>query len=87
MVNIVIGKSRLSSSILLLIGVALQVTGVGLMSSMNGLIAVPKAIFTYQILAGLGVGIIFGLCLILPPATIKSEDLGTFSTEVLFIIC
>jgi hypothetical protein len=75
-VNIIAGKSRVPPIILLLVGAVLQVTGVCLLSSMTNTSSVPASIYAYQVLTGLGIGIVFGLCLVLPPAVIDNKDFG-----------
>jgi hypothetical protein len=75
-VNIIAGKSKIPPIYLLTVGVVFQVTGVCLLSSMTNLTSVPNAIYAYQIITGLGIGIMFGLCLVLPPAVIDTKDFG-----------
>lgn len=78
-VNIVAGKPAIPPIVLLSVGVTLQLTGVCLLSTMTSVTSIPSAIYAYQILTGLGIGIMFGLCLVLPPAVAKSKDLGEWS--------
>lgn len=82
-VNIIAGKSRIPPIFLLLVGVVCQVIGVCLLSSITTTTTVPSAIYAYQILTGLGIGIMFGLCLVLPPAVIDNKDFALCAGAVL----
>lgn len=75
-VNIVVAKTKIPPIRLLAFGVVLQITGVSLISSMTDIKDIPMAIYGYQVLVGFGTGIVFGLCLVLPPAVIDHEDFG-----------
>ncbi|KAJ4296422.1 hypothetical protein N0V90_006467 [Kalmusia sp. IMI 367209] len=50
---------------------------------MTSTTSVPSAIYGYQVLTGLGIGIMFGLCLVLPPAVIENKDLALCAGAVL----
>ncbi|KAF2451073.1 hypothetical protein P171DRAFT_439600 [Karstenula rhodostoma CBS 690.94] len=80
-VNIVADKSRIPPIVLLSVGVASQLTGVCLLSAMTSTTSIPSAIYAYQVLTGLGIGMVFGLCLVLPPVVAKSRDLGEWSAH------
>ncbi|OAG06096.1 MFS multidrug transporter-like protein [Paraphaeosphaeria sporulosa] len=82
-VNIVAGKSGIPPIVLLSVGVAFQLTGVCLLSTLTSVTSIPSAIYGYQVLTGLGIGIMFGLCLVLPPAVAKSRDLALCAGAVL----
>jgi cyanate permease len=73
-VNVIASKHTVPPVILLLVGVVLQIVGVCLLSSMTNTYTVPNAIYAYQVMTGLGIGIMFGLCLVLPPAVIDNKD-------------
>jgi hypothetical protein len=77
-ISIVVARTKIPPIFLLLVGAALQITGVSLISTIKSTDSVPKAIYGYQVMAGLGIGIFFGLCLVLPPAVARDKDLGKY---------
>ncbi|PVH94609.1 MFS multidrug transporter-like protein [Periconia macrospinosa] len=75
-VNIVAGKSKIPPIVLLTFGVICQLVGVCLLSTLDSSTSIPNAIYGYQVLTGLGIGVMFGLCVVLPPAVTKTKDLA-----------
>ncbi|ORY05713.1 major facilitator superfamily domain-containing protein [Clohesyomyces aquaticus] len=74
LVNVIAAKTRVPAIALLSVGSILQMVGVSLTSSIDNATSVPSAIYGYQVITGLGIGFIFGLCLVLPPMVIKNQD-------------
>lgn len=77
-VNLVASKARIPPIYLLFTGSALQIVGIALFSFLPEEGAVPAAIYGYEVLIGFGIGMVFGMCLIIPPHVVEARDLGTF---------
>ena len=75
-VNIIAAKTRITPIALLLFGIVCQTIGTCLLAFMNYVDEIPSAIYRYQVITGLGIGFIFGLGYVLPPAVIEIKDHG-----------
>ena len=75
-VNIIAGRTKIPPIFLLMVGTLLQMTGVSLLSTMKITHSVPQSIYAFQVITGLGVGVMFGLCVVLPPVVVKNKDSG-----------
>jgi hypothetical protein len=57
-------------------GTVLQIIGVSLLSTMDNTNRISHAIYAYEVMTGLGIGFIFGLCLVIAPAVLDNKDPG-----------
>ncbi len=62
----------------LLIGSALQIVGLGLLSALPIAPTISPAQYGYQVVMGLGFGINLGLVLLMAPFVVDQHDLGGF---------
>ena len=89
LVNVIVAKTRIPAIILLFVGTVLQIVGISLISFLPAGPNIPAAIYGYEVLAGLGIGTIIGLTLVLPPLVTNSSDFGmlppTSMTKVLLL--
>jgi hypothetical protein len=77
-INLIITKVRTPPIYFLLLGVMCQTTGVTLLSNLSTTSSVSNSIYGYEVLTGLGIGFVFGICFLLPPAVANHKDLGKF---------
>lgn len=79
-VNVIAARTKIAPIYLFAFGVVLEITGVSLFSTMRDIDHVPHAIYGYQIITGLGIGFLFGLCVVLPPVVTDNRDYGKSNT-------
>lgn len=60
----------------MLVGSIIQVTGTALLSIIPNNTAIGPAVYGYEALAGLGVGMVVGMVIAIPPQLVESRDLG-----------
>lgn len=77
-VNLVALKARIPPIYLLFAGSVFQMTGIAFLSFLPEGKTVPSAIYGYEVLAGFGIGMMFGMCLVIPPHVVEARDLGMF---------
>lgn len=65
---------------LLLVGALCQVLGLGLLSTLSTSADFPAAGYGYEVLAGVGVGITFGILVLATPFVAEPRDLGILTT-------
>ena len=75
-VNILAAKARIKPIYLLLVGSALQLIGLTLFTTIPDDTTVPAAIYGYEIISGFGIGMVIGICLVIPPHVVETRDLG-----------
>jgi hypothetical protein len=75
-VNILAAKARIKPIYLLLVGSALQLIGLALFTTITNDTTIPAAIYGYEIISGFGVGMVIGICLVIPPHVVETRDLG-----------
>ena len=75
-VNILAAKARIKPIYLLFIGSMLQLIGLALFTTLTDDTKISAAIYGYEIISGFGVGMVIGICLIIPPHVVKTRDLG-----------
>jgi hypothetical protein len=73
--NMAASKHLLLPIHLMLLGSILQVVGIGLITTIP-VQGVTAAQYGFQILAGFGVGMTFGILLLITPFTVEKRDLG-----------
>ncbi|KAM0308054.1 hypothetical protein ACHAO8_010387 [Botrytis cinerea] len=74
--NILVGKAHIPLICLMLIGSILQIVGISLMSTIPNGSDVNPAIYGYEAIAGLGIGIVYGMVIVIPPHIVERRDLG-----------
>lgn len=67
-------KAKVPPIYLLFTGGVLESIGVGLLSNLPALGPLPGLLYLYEILAGMGIGIIWGLLLTIPPSIVEERD-------------
>ncbi|KAL9617924.1 MAG: hypothetical protein Q9160_007290 [Pyrenula sp. 1 TL-2023] len=72
--NIIAMKTKLPPIYLLFTGGVLESIGVGLLSILPSLGPIPGTVYLYEILAGIGLGFIWGLVLTIPPSIGEERD-------------
>ncbi|KAF4636426.1 hypothetical protein G7Y89_g1666 [Cudoniella acicularis] len=82
LVNVVAAKFKILPIYLLLIGSVLQLVGVTLLSTIRGE-TLFAAMYVYEALTGFGVGMIFGICLVIPPRVVEKRDIAISSGALL----
>ncbi|KAL1622846.1 hypothetical protein SLS54_004866 [Diplodia seriata] len=79
LINVVAGTTGVAPVYLILTGSVVQLVGISLLCTLptdgNSAI-VPAAMYGYQMLAGCGIGCVFGILLQLPPQLVEKRDLG-----------
>lgn len=75
-VNVVAVKARIAPIFLVLAGSCLEVVGVTLLSHLPEDGTFTSAIYGYQVIAGFGIGCMFGILAVLPPHLVENRDLG-----------
>ena len=75
-VNLVAARTRIPPIFFLFAGSILELTGIALLSSLPDGKAIPSAVYGYEALAGFDIGMMFGMCLVIPPHVVEARDLG-----------
>lgn len=78
--NISAAKTRIRPIYLLFIGSTIQLIGLALFSTLSSDLHIPSVIYGWEVLSGFGIGIVFGILLLIPPQVVEQRDLGTFLT-------
>lgn len=88
--TITCGRAKIYPIYLLAFGSSCQVIGLGLLSSLPDTGHTPPSQYGYECIAGVGVGMNFGLLMLMTPFVVETRDLGTslitFRTLLLLII-
>lgn len=74
--NVSAAKTRISPIYLLFIGSTIQLIGLALFSTLSSDSHIPSVIYGWEVLSGLGIGIVFGILLLIPPQVVEQRDLG-----------
>lgn len=74
----IFAKTRIPPIYLLLIGSTIQLIGLSLFSTLSNDLHVPSVIYGWEVLSGFGIGIVWGILLLIPPQVVEPQDLGTF---------
>ncbi|OMP88200.1 putative transporter C3H1.06c [Diplodia seriata] len=86
LINVVAGTTGVAPVYLILTGSVVQLVGISLLCTLptdgNSAI-VPAAMYGYQMLAGCGIGCVFGILLQLPPRLVEKRDLAISSGALL----
>ncbi|KAL0260906.1 hypothetical protein SLS55_004598 [Diplodia seriata] len=86
LINVVAGTTGIAPVYLILTGSVVQLVGISLLCTLptdgNSAI-VPAAMYGYQMLAGCGIGCVFGILLQLPPRLVEKRDLAISSGALL----
>jgi predicted MFS family arabinose efflux permease len=69
-------KKRVAVSHILFVGATLQVVGLTLLSTLASSSEIPNRILAFECLAGVGMGINFGVIVFATPFVVDSRDLG-----------
>ena len=88
-VNILAAKARIKPIYLLLTGSAFQLIGLALFTTLSDDTTIPAAIYGYEIISGFGIGMVIGICLVIPPHVVETRDLGMLvllNTEPYYVI-
>ncbi|KAL1642365.1 hypothetical protein SLS58_005439 [Diplodia intermedia] len=91
LINVVAGATGVAPVHLILAGSVVQLVGISLLCTLpttdggggGGGTVVPAAMYGYQMLAGCGVGCVFGILLQLPPRLVERRDLAISSGALL----
>lgn len=78
LVNIVAAKTRVPPIFLLLAGSIIQLIGLALFSTLPDNGTVSSVIYGYEVVSGAGIGMVMGICLVIPPHVVEARDLGMF---------
>lgn len=65
------------------IGSCLQVIGVALLSTVSKDTHIDHAIYGYEVIAGLGIGIVIAMIIVVPPHVVEKRDLAISSGALL----
>ncbi|THV49260.1 hypothetical protein BGAL_0204g00150 [Botrytis galanthina] len=68
---------------LMFIGSCLQVIGVALLSTVSKDTHIDHAIYGYEVIAGLGIGIVIAMIIVVPPHVVEKRDLAISSGALL----
>ena len=79
LVNVIATKARIKPIYLLLIGSALQLIGLALFTTLPDGTTIPATIYGYEIISGFGIGMVIGICLVIPPHVVETKDIGMLS--------
>ena len=74
--NISAAKTRIPPIYLLFIGSTIQLIGLALFSTLSSDPHIPPVIYGWEVLSGFGIGIVFGILLLIPPQVVEQRDLG-----------
>lgn len=74
--NIAGAKGKIAPMYLLFVGALCQVLGLSLLSTLSTSAAFPAAGYGYEVLAGVGVGVTFGILVLATPFVAEPRDLG-----------
>ncbi|KAJ8070672.1 hypothetical protein OCU04_001043 [Sclerotinia nivalis] len=74
--NIIVAKAHIPPIYLMFIGSSLQIIGITLISTVPNGVNVNSAIYGYEAIAGLGIGIVIGMVIVIPPHVVERRDLG-----------
>ncbi|KAI9691981.1 MAG: hypothetical protein M1820_009633 [Bogoriella megaspora] len=72
--NVIAGKFKLAPIWLIFFGTVLESLGVGLLANLPTTGNSPGIIYFYEIMAGMGIGFIWGMIIVIPPFLVKSQD-------------
>lgn len=75
--SMIAGKLKVPPIYLIFVGSAFQIIGFGLLGTLPLTLTIPPQIYGYQILAGLGCGMIVPLLFALIPVVVELRDKGT----------
>ncbi|KAF5877909.1 putative mfs multidrug transporter protein [Botrytis fragariae] len=81
--NVIVGKAHIPLIYLMFIGSILQIVGISLMSTIPNGLNVNSAIYGYEAIAGLGIGIVYGMVIVIPPHIVERRDLAISSGALL----
>ncbi|KAL9609135.1 MAG: hypothetical protein Q9167_006079 [Letrouitia subvulpina] len=81
--NVVCAKARIPLLYFLLVGAVLHVLGLTLLSTVSSAGPFPVAGYGYEVLAGAGVGITFGILILAVPYTVEARDLAVATGAVI----
>ncbi len=76
LVNLVAAKTRVPPIYFLFSGSIIQLIGISFLCTLPDDGSVPASIYGYEVLTGAGLGMVMGICLILPPHVVDVRDLG-----------
>jgi len=76
--NIASSRGKVPPIYLLLFGGVLHVIGLALLSTLPQTTHFPAAGYGYEALAGAGVGITFGILILITPFMVETRDIGKF---------
>ena len=84
--NIACAKGNIPPIYLLVLGATLHVLGIALLSTLPIIGAFPSAGYGYEVLAGTGVGVTFGILVLTTPFVVEARDLGKAPSQFFFSI-
>lgn len=74
--NILASKTRIVPLYILCFGAVLQVVGLALLTTLSTSSDIPSALYGYEVITGFGIGIVFGVLLLLTPFAVEARDIG-----------
>lgn len=77
--NISAAKTRIPPIYFLFIGSTIQLIGLALFSTLSSDPHIPPVIYGWEVLSGFGIGIVFGILLLIPPQVVEPRDLGQYA--------
>ena len=81
--SVVAGRLKVAPVFIILTGACLQVVGFALMSTLPLTLEVPTQIYGYQVIAGLGCGMVLPLLFVMIPFVVGDGDRGKFTCNVI----
>lgn len=78
----VVKRSKLPAVYFVIFGALLQVVGFTLLATSGSWVAIPPAVYGYQIIAGLGCGISFQTLILLIPVVVEKRDHGEYRRKL-----
>jgi len=82
MANAIAGATKMPPLFILLAGTALQILGLGLMTTLPSSGAIPGAQYAYQVIMGWGCGLTFSIVMLITPFTVEAKDLAVATSSV-----
>ncbi|KAF2180760.1 putative efflux pump antibiotic resistance protein [Zopfia rhizophila CBS 207.26] len=76
-------KRRVAVTNILLFGASLQVIGIALLSTQSGTSHIPKKVYGFEALAGIGMGASFGVLVFATPFVVEPKDLAVATGAIM----
>jgi len=81
--NIMAGKGHVPPIYLMFIGSILEIIGIALIATIPNGTTIPSAIYGYEAIGGLGIGMVLGMVIVIPPHVVEPRDLAISSGALL----